>query len=111
MSEERVREWRQSNRGRRVENNTGRLVSLGVKHGKEGTYTNHSCRCDSCTDAWAQATSDRRLRRRRLLVERDGRMVAPATVRHGTHSTYTNWCCRCEPCTAAHRREGKRGAS
>lgn len=41
----------------------GRLVAPGLpkgSHGKEGTYTNHGCRCPRCTEAWAEASLARR---------------------------------------------------
>jgi len=63
------------------------------KHGA-ACYSNHSCRCTSCT----AANTARVARRRR---ERDPSMLAPED--HGKPSAYTNYGCRCVPCTQVHK--------
>ena len=52
---------RNSRKEKRVEID-GRMVAAHLPeedHGKEGTYTNHACRCDACTEAQRIASLNR----------------------------------------------------
>lgn len=62
-----------------------------IPHGTAGGYTNHSCRCDLCRMANAEAARTARARAR----------IAPDDPRHGTVNGYANYMCRCGPCCAA----------
>jgi hypothetical protein len=101
-STEEARQYRSIRYAQRTEDEHGRLVAVGTKHGRYATYTNHGCRCEACTAAWRNKVRAARTERRRsFLAEVDGRLVSMADVAHGSASTYSNWGCRCEPCVVA----------
>lgn len=70
-------------------------------HGTASNYTNTSCRCTDCREAWRTAIKAMRAHRRSERVLRNGRWTHP-TAPHGKQSTYTNYSCRCRLCTQAH---------
>lgn len=63
------------------------------RHGTEGGYSNHGCRCTPCTEANRAAQAEDRQRRRGGDI--------PDYV-HGTTNGYSNYCCRCDECREAH---------
>lgn len=71
------------------------ICTHDVPHGKSTTYSNHGCRCEPCSKAWADY-----IRRRRS--ERAADVAAGrADVQHGIASTYFNHGCRCSDCKSA----------
>lgn len=65
------------------------------RHGTTNGYTNLSCRCQPCRDAFAAT-------QRVLQAKRRG-SLGPDDQRHGTYNGYRNYGCRCDACRAAHR--------
>lgn len=63
------------------------------RHGTQNGYSNLSCRCQLCRDAWAAAGREWRIRRAAALPAAD--------PRHGRYTTYQNHACRCSRCHAA----------
>lgn len=80
-------------------------------HGSSSTYTNHGCRCDACSIAWARQQRFGRASRVTRLADN------PTLADHGSPWTYNNWGCRCRACTdawsayrSAHREQRKQDA-
>lgn len=71
----------------------GTLSADDERHGTTNGYSNYSCRCAPCTDAWAAAC-----------LERKHNRVPPPTNdrRHGTDHCYRAFNCRCRRCKEAH---------
>lgn len=80
----------------------GRLVSPRGIHGTDGCYSNHGCRCESCSQAHAQGVADAKAARVAKTAANGG--IAP-TGTHGA-STYANWRCRCQVCVDAWNTSG-----
>lgn len=73
---------------------TGKKVTHGYT-----TYSNHGCRCETCTVGWRRYFAGaKRTMRAELLTGHN--TTEPV---HGVYTTYNNWSCRCDPCTEAWR--------
>lgn len=83
----------------------GRLTCqcLDVVHGKPSTYSNHSCRCETCTKAHNAYIAMCRERRMKGRMKVQGIWFAAKANEHGKHSTYSNWGCHCDLCAEAWR--------
>lgn len=68
-----------------------------MRHGWYGTYTNHSCRCTACREAWS-----------RHMIEYRGKPTNTKRLTHGSDSSYGAGC-RCEECKKAHRSRNRGG--
>lgn len=81
----------------------GRLVHPRAPHGKYTGYSNWTCRCGPCAEAWNGFVGRQRLVRRvQRQPDANGFLVSTAPVRHGLETTYGNWGCQCRPCLDAH---------
>lgn len=67
-------------------------------HGSPHTYTNHGCRCASCTAAHNEYQAEKRATR----YERTRLNGGVAPVWQHNYSTYAMWGCRCDRCRASH---------
>ena len=63
------------------------------RHGTTNGYSNLTCRCSLCRNAWS-------LNMREYRAQKAG-SLSPTDPRHGSWSTYTNYSCRCQRCHEA----------
>jgi hypothetical protein len=82
------------------------LAADDPRHGKASTYSNYSCKCEKCTEAWRiyHLAYLHRSGRHKPMAQWRAEQAArrennpPA---HGTETRYSNYKCRCKLCKKA----------